>query len=193
VINLLPPELKTAYRFGRINRHLVHWIVALTFGIIGAVLITAVGYFYLHQSAKSYAKQVETTNQQLVAQNLTGVQSQIKDISNNLKLAVDVLSKQILFSNLLDQLGKTMPTNTLLTGLSISQSQGAVDISALAKDYAAAAQIQVNLQDPANQIFSKADTININCATTSDYPCSVQIRALFDANNPYMFTGDAKK
>ncbi|QQS20068.1 hypothetical protein IPL85_01260 [Candidatus Saccharibacteria bacterium] len=193
MINLLPPQIKQAYRFGRINRHLTRWITALALGIVGAVLITAVGYMYLSQETTNYKKQVATTQSRLAEQNFTGLQEEVRNISNNLNLVVDVLSKQILFSELLTQIATLLPSETNLSALSISQVQGAIDITAAAKTYEAAAQIQVNLADPKNGVFSKADIISINCSGTTGYPCTVSIRALFASNSSYMLINDAKK
>lgn len=123
----------------------------------------------------------------MVAQNLTGVQGQVHEISNNLNLVVQVLSKEVLFSELLQQLTTLMPASTNLTSLSISQTQGAIDITAAAKDYASAAQIQVNLTDANNRLFSKADIVSISCSGTGSYPCSIELRALFSADSSYMF------
>lgn len=190
MINLLPTKLKEMYRFGRRNRHLTHWIIALAIGIVGAALITGVGYIYLNQTADNYKRQIQTSNEQLAAQNLTGVQNEVKDISNNLTLALEVLSKQVLFSELLEQLATLMPASTNLTGLSISQTEGAIDIAAEATTYEAAAQIQVNLTDPDNRLFSSADIITIGCSGEGAYPCSVQLRALFADNSSYLFTSD---
>ena len=36
MINLLPPDLKQAYRAARVNRHLVRWILVCVTGILGA-------------------------------------------------------------------------------------------------------------------------------------------------------------
>ena len=187
MINLLPPETKNIYRYGRSNRHLMHWVIACSLGIVGVALITGFGYFYLDHTAKTYAKQIDATNKQLSDQKLASVQKQVKDMSNNLNLAVEVLSKQVLFSELLQQLGKLMPDNTRLSGLSIVQAQSGLDISATAQSYSDATQIQVNLTDPNNNIFSKADIVSINCAGAAEYPCNVVIRGLFLPNNPYMF------
>ncbi len=187
MINLLPPELKQAYRYGRINRHLIHWVFVFSAGIVGAAIITAFGYLYLNQTADNYKNQIATSNQQLAKQNLSTVQAQVKDISNNLSLVVQVLSKQVLFSELLQQLTKLMPADTNLTGLSISQAQGAIDITANAKNYSAATQIQVNLTSPNNQLFSKADIVSISCSGVTTYPCSIALRALFSPNSSYMF------
>ncbi len=187
MINLLPPKLKQAYRYGRVNRHLIHWIFVFAAGIAGAAIITAFGYLYLNQTANSYKSQIAASNQQLASQNLNSVQSQVKEISNNLNLVVQVLSKQVLFSELLQQLTKLMPADTNLTGLSISQAQGAIDITANAKNYSAATQIQVNLTSPDNQLFSKADIVSISCSGNTAYPCSIALRALFSPNSSYMF------
>ena len=178
MINLLPPATKEAYRYGRLNRNLVRWVTVIAFGIIGAVIITAIGYVYLDQTARTYQKQIATINQQLEAQNLKGIQKQVKDMSNNFKLVVDVLSKQVLFSELLDRLSQLLPENTILTGLSISQAQGGIDISAATKSYGDATQMQVNLSDKNNQLFSKADIISITCTGDSAYPCSIVLRTL---------------
>ena len=89
-----------------------------------------------------------------------------------------------------------MPPGSSLTGLNIAQVTGGIDITAGASDYNTASQVQVNLADPNNKIFSKADIVGINCASGSSgsYPCTVTIRALFAANNPYLFinSGSAK-
>ncbi len=186
MINLLPPAIKQAYRYGRINRHLVRWLTALALGIGGVGIIGTVGFLYLNQTTRDQSKQLETTKAQLAAQNLSKVQNDVKEISSNLNLVVDVLSKQVLFSELLTQITTLLPGDTNLSGLSISQAQGALDITAATKTYAAATQIQVNLTDPKNGVFSKADIISINCSGASAYPCTAVIRALFATNTSYM-------
>jgi len=118
--------------------------------------------------------------------------AQVASISNNLNLMVNVLSKEILFSDLLNRLGSITPSNVILTNLSIEQNQSAIDITAESTNYNAATQLQINLQDPNNQVFSKADIISISCinpkqATNSNYPCTSNIRALFTTNNPFLF------
>lgn len=190
MINLLPAKTKLDYRYARRNKHLFKWVLVLLFGILGAVLITGAGFFYLHQLTTSYQQQLETSRRQLKEQNLDGVNAQIKDMSNNLKLADEVLSKQILFSKLLSQLGSRLPNNTVLSGLTVSQTQGAIDITALTKDYASATQVQINLSAEDNGLFSKVDTINLACAdtATSQYPCTATFRALFSPNSQIALT-----
>jgi Tfp pilus assembly protein PilN len=196
MINLLPPETKNTYRYARYNRTLLRWIMACAFSLAGGLLLAGGGYLYLNRAITDTNKQISTISGQLQAQNLPGVQKQVRSISNNLKLVVQVLSQEVLFSKLLKQLGSVTPSNTILTNLAITQTEGAVDITAQTTNYDAATQLQVNLADPKNQIFSKADIISISCtggASTGKYPCTVNIRALFATDNPFLFINDRRK
>lgn len=194
MINLLPPDVKAEYSYARRNSHLVHLVSVLLLGLVGLVAIAAAGFVYLHQSANAYSKQAETTKQALVEQKQSEVEKQATEMSDNLKLAVQVLSQEVLFSQLLKQLAVVVPNNVSLTGVTISELKGALDISARTKDYDAATQLQVNLADPANKIFSKADIVSITCGSgdaadpsSARYPCSVSVRAQFSADNPFLF------
>lgn len=194
MINLLPPDLKESYRYGRHNRTLVRWAVLMGASLLVACALIGAGYLYLNQQVTTTQKQIDASRKQLESQDLSGTQKQVKNISNNLKLAVSVLSQEVLFSQLLKQLASVLPDNTVLTGLTISQAQAGVDLTAQTGNYVAATQLQVNLADPRNKIFSKADIVSINCtnsggsnALSAKYPCTVSIRALFATNNPFLF------
>jgi Tfp pilus assembly protein PilN len=192
MINLLPPEIKQDYRYARRNRQLVRWVFASLLAILGVVIITGGGLFVMNGSIDSYNTSISNTQSQLASQDIAGTQKKVTDISNNLKLMVKVLSKEILFSKLLTRLGSITPPNVILTNLSISQTESAIDITAQTGNYNAATQLQINLADPTNQIFSKADIVNITCATGAqvtnpNYPCTASIRAQFTHNNPFLF------
>jgi len=195
MINLLPPETKEMYRYARRNHTLLRWTMACAFSLLGGALLAGAGYLYLNQSIANTNKQIALTNKHLQEQHMPAVQKQVTDISNNLKLTVQVLSQEILFSELLKQLASVTPRNATLTGLSISDTQKGVDITAQTANYDAATQLQINLADPKNQIFTKADIITISCGATAGvrYPCTVNIRALFATNNPFLFINDNKK
>jgi len=192
MINLLPPEVKQNYHYARRNRLLVRWVSGSLLAILGVVIITAAGLFVMNGSIDSYKSRIADTQSQLTSQDIAGTQKQVIDISNNLKLMVKVLSKEILFSKLLNRLGSITPPNVILTNLSISQTESAIDITAQTGNYNAATQLQINLADPTNQIFSKADIVSITCATgaqvtNASYPCTATIRAQFTKNNPFLF------
>lgn len=191
MINLLPPELKQEYIYARQNTALMRTVGSFGLGIIGLALIVVAGFMYMQQSVDTYAAQAFHIETNLKEQKQGEVEKQVQEVSNSLKLAVQVLSKEVLFSQLLKQLAVVTPSNVSLSNVSISQFGGGIDVSADAIDYTAATQLQVNLADPANKIFSKADIVSITCesepATQKKYPCKVVVRALFSADNPFLF------
>lgn len=196
MINLLPPQTKESYLYARHNRTLLRWIMACVFSLAGGALLAGGGYIYLNRSIANTNQQIALSNQQLQAQHLSTVQKQVTTISNNLKLTVQVLSQEILFSKLLKQLASVTPNNAILTNLTIAQTHGGVDITAQTANYDAATQLQINLADPKNQIFSKADIVSISCSggqANPKYPCTVTLRALFATDNPFLFINDQKK
>ncbi|MDB5185951.1 MAG: hypothetical protein JWL85_474 [Candidatus Saccharibacteria bacterium] len=196
MINLLPPEMKEEFTYARRNTKLLAWAGALLVTVIGVFIVVFAGQLYIDQSTKSYQAQIVQAEEQLKIQKLEETQKKVEDISSSLKLVVQVLSRQVMFSALLKQIGAAMPQNTVLTNLNINKIEGGIELSAAASSYQSATQIQLNLQDSSNKIFEKADIVNINCnSTTSNsgnqldgvYPCKIVIKALFTKNNPFLF------
>lgn len=195
MINLLPPDVKENMLYARRNTRLRRWITAVMFGVFGILVIVGAGQVYLQQSIKAYDLQVATGQEELRAQKLDETQAQVQQLSGDLKLVVQVLQKEILFSKLLSQIGAALPPGSVLTNLSINKVQGGLDLQVATTDSQTATQLQLNLQDPKNQIFEKADLISIQCkskatgsdAIASQYPCTAQVRALFAKNNTFTF------
>lgn len=181
--------------YARRNATLRHWLLALLITILGSLLIIGGGYIYMEQTIKSEQKEVAASQKSLEEQDIEGTRKRLDEISTNTKLILQVLSREILFSGLLRQLGASLPAGTAMEQIKIDKVSGGITLRAVAKDIDAATQLQVNLEDPNNKIFQKADLENINCGsaegsseeTSAEYPCSVQIRALFSKNNPYVY------
>lgn len=195
MINLLPKSLKKDILYARRNSQLAKLCALLGIVIAGVMIIGLAGIFYMDQSTKNIQQQVDSMTQELKSKKIDETQSEVESISNNLKLTSQVLSKQVLFSKLLKQIGAAMPQNTILTDLKIGKTDGGIDMTAIASDYNTASQVQVNLADPANKIFDKADLLNVTCgASTADarYPCTTTIRARFAKDNSFTYTGDTK-
>lgn len=190
MINLLPSDLKESLTFAHHNTTLVKVIIGLCIGIAGIILIIIAGLFYLNQEIKSYKTSNQETKTSLKQQKEEETIARVQDISNSLKLAQSVLSQEILFSKLLRQVGSVMPPNTVLKDLKLSsQLDGAVELVAGAKDYNAATQIQVNLEQRPDSIFEKADLVNIVCKSGEDsdpaYPCQASLTAVFSKDNDF--------
>lgn len=195
MINLLPPELKQSYRYAYHNVRLMRWLIGFGLAFIGLAIISIAGIVYMQHSTQTYTAQVNQEQAMLDRENLSSTQKQVQDISSSLKLAVKVLSKEVLFSKLLEQLASVTPSSAILTNLDLSQAQSGVSITALTTNYTTATQLQVNLADPANKIFNNADIVSINCLssteasgdpTTAQYPCTAIIQAQFATNNPFL-------
>lgn len=194
MINLLPTDVKNNIIYARRNTSLRAWIFTVLCCVLCIALVVAAGHVYLQTAVTTYSKQVAESKQQLADQKLEETQKEIETVSGNLKLVVQVLSRAILFSKFLDQVGSAIPNGAVLTNLSISNKvQGGIDLQFSATDYQTATQVQLNLSDPSNKIFEKADLVSVQCgqaatsAASSEYPCSVQIRALFAKNNSFSF------
>ena len=197
MINLLPPELASGYRYARRNVVLQKWVLALAVALIGLLALGTYAMLTLHQSTVSYNNQVSSMTKQLSQEHLEATEKKVQDISSSLKLAVQVLSKEVLFSKLIQQIGAVMPSGTVLSGLTINQLNSAINLTVLSTDYTTATQAQVNLSNPSNQIFSKVDINSIKCGggsnNNSAYPCQTELTALFNQNNPFLFINEGNK
>lgn len=197
MINLLPPATKRDITYARRNARLLKWMFAIFVSMVGAITIILLGQLYLAQSVKSYQAQIEEGQERLKIQRIDETQTRVSEISANLKLVVDVLKRELLFSKVLRQVGAAVPSGTVLTELTLEKVQGGIDLTFEAKDFQTGSQILVNLQDPNNKVFEKADIEDITCAPNvlegRVYPCQVNIRALFGDNSPYLFINEGKK
>lgn len=195
MINLLPTEVKDEITFARRNNSLRNWVIACLIALAGVVLIVAAGHLFIYQSTRTWQNQVNSTRAQLGEQKLEDTQKKVTDISDSIKLALQVLSREILFSKLISQIGNTIPDGSSLQGLTINTAQSGVDITAVATDYQTATQVHINLSDPKNQIFEKADILNVTCTQAPDekYPCNISIRALFADKNEFQYVNQGAK
>lgn len=192
MINLLPQAIKEDISYARRNTKLLQWIIATSTALFGVIVIVVGGLIYMQYSINESSKQLAVAKQTLASQKVDETQKNLESISSNTKLTVQVLSKEVLFSKLLRQIGSTLPPNTSLKSLQIDKVQGAIQLNANAADFNAATQLQVNLQDPKNGVFEKADINSITCgaqtSATANAPlCDVNLKALFSKQNSYLY------
>jgi hypothetical protein len=186
MINLMPPEKKEVIWYARRNSILIKWVMGIAAAGLGILLVAAGGLFYLKQESKSFQRSIDETKKQLVSQNEEETLKRAEEMNGSLQLAVDVLSKEILFSKLLSRVGQLLPPGTVLENLNLtSELQGGLDLSVGAVSYEAGVRAQVNLADPNNGIFDKADLGAVTCGSdpSADYPCTASLRLLFSKDN----------
>lgn len=189
MINLMPADYHAELRLSHLNSILRRWIAATLLATGGLVFIMVAGWIYIDQQNRNLSHSINTLNLQLQAQDLAGTQAKAKAISSNIKIINQVLSREIKFSDLIKQIGSVMPPGTVLSGLTLSKIDGALDLAADARDSTSAAQIAVNLSDPSSKIFDKVDIVNVNCSSTAagPYPCEATFKALFSASSKSQF------
>jgi Tfp pilus assembly protein PilN len=190
VINLLPTVYADSIKYGRQNTVLRNWLIGMAAAMAGLIIIFAGGWLYINQQARTLQKNIDTTNQQLKAQNLAQVQKDAKEITGDIKVITQVLGTEVRFSDLIQAIGNDMPPGAVLSSLSLSKVSGAVDLSTGVLNYSSAAQIAVNLSNSKNDLFSKVDIISVNCTASSNkiYPCTATFKALFSktAQNKFL-------
>ena len=192
MINLLPPDTKRAYYYAQSNEKLARWVFALMIGFIGLGAIGTYGWVTLHRATATNDSKVAFAENQLTQEHQAAISQQVQTISGDFTLVVKVLSQEVLFSKLLTNMAAAMPAGANLTNLTITNTAGGtgLDIKAEATNYTTASQVQVNLADPTNGIFSKADLVSITCKSSPQnpqYPCGVDLRAEFAKNNKFLF------
>jgi Tfp pilus assembly protein PilN len=175
--------------FGRRNRLLLQWTVTCLIIIVTMSATVLFGMFYIDSSKKALTESIEKTQTEIKTEKLDQVQKEAVALSQGVKLIVQILSKEVKFSKLLQSLGTIMPSGTNLSGITLSNDvAGALDLTATATNYQAATQVQVNLLDEKNNLFSKVDTVSVSCddgsqtsstGEKSNYPCQILLRAQF--------------
>jgi hypothetical protein len=199
MINLLPPIEKEEIMYARYNTQLRRWIVGAFMGLVGVVVVVLGGQMILRQSTNSYQHAIDESKARLAQQNQKETLEHVKDIQDSFKLVVDVLSREVLFSKLLPQVGLVMPSSTVLEELSpnTEEEQTAFDLTASARDYVSGSQIQVNLTDPTNKLFEKADLVTVSCPAEqeepTEYPCDVSMRVQPAKENPFLLISSEAK
>ncbi len=191
----MPPEIKKSYYYAEKNDKLIKLVLLLIIGLLGIGIIGTYGWVSLHRSINSQKQNVAYLKTNLQKNNLVATENQVTTISNDFSLVVKVLSQEVVFSKLLTQMAGALPSGVNLTNLTINNttSGSGLDITAEALNYNLATQVQVNLADPVNGIFSKVDIVNISCnsqtssGTVATYPCIVNLRAEFAKNNQFLF------
>lgn len=204
MLNLMPPEAKEDIAYGRRNGKLLTWCFLLLAVVAGMGVMVVFGGMYIDRSKTSLQSSIASTNTTIQTEKLDDVQKDYQDLSDGVKLIVQILQKEIRYSKLLQQIGSVIPAKTALTSIVLSNKiDNALDLQARASSYDTATQIQINLQDPKNKLFEKVDTNSITCNAvtklqpgqpvtpdyilTSNYPCTVSLRALFKKDASFLF------
>jgi hypothetical protein len=159
MINLLPEEIRIERQYGRKNRILVVYVLALltTALLVATVMIGSRQFFSTDDSAiKTEIEQNNST--------ITVLQSRTADI-NTIVARLDTVNKLydsgISFSELVPKIGSLLPEGTVLNALSLTgESTDTLNLDVDLERPELAATLVINLID--SKLFEAADIGNIN-------------------------------
>lgn len=196
MINLLPYDYKEQIQYGRKNKLLVKWSLALGIAMLVIVAVSAAGTLYMYKTTKDYEKTVSQNTASLKEKKLEQDYKAMEQLSKDFKTVVDIASQQLLYSKMLKAIAPLLPADTELNGLEITQGKQGVEIKINGQDQATLTQAFINISDKNNGIFEKADFNNVSCKEISageKYPCSANIKGLFSKNSDFYFINSGGK
>lgn len=188
MINLLPPDIKEARVYGRRNRGLMRWCIICFMGILGIGAVAGVGYFYIN-NAETSARNIKNQNEAVTqSKGFIETEKTYASFTSNLKTVVQILNKQILFSDLIQKVGAVTPPGARLSSMSLTNTDNALDLNFIVEESSIAPVVQLNLEDPKNELFEKADIVRVTCeGSIESNDCTVQVRALYRTNAQFLF------
>jgi len=134
MINLLPPEVKTANRYARYNAVAVRYI-----GLTIMVLVVLAGAqlgsrYYLNQRIKATSDNIAATQRQIGT--YRNLQTQAATLNTRLAAIQTIQKNQAEFSTLLSDLTKYMPVGTSISSITLTgDDKQPVRLSVKATDY----------------------------------------------------------
>ncbi len=194
MINLLPTEQKHQLLYAKRNRSLLHWCMAAGIAIAGIGGMVVFGQLYIAKAEENMQNTVENTTARITSAALESSNKEYESLASGVKTVVQILQKQLLFSQLVPKIGSVLPDGAVLTGLTLTSGDVALDLQIETTSANTASQTQVNFADPKNQLFDKADIVSISCEDEGDdpYPCNLSMRALYKSDASFLFLNSLK-
>jgi len=159
MINLIPSQLRKDRQFGRRNRVLVTYVIALatTALLVAIVMIGSLEFFGTDEGALTTEIQENETS--IAA--LRSSTSQLNETVVRLQTVDQLYESSVKFSELIPNIGSILPEGTILNGLSlVGGSTDALSLDVDMERPELAATLVRNLVD--SDIFEAADVGNIN-------------------------------
>jgi len=186
MINLLAVESQKYYRAARLNLLLRTYIFVLLGVLFLVIIIFGAGYYLTIRERAVANEELKQHQQETIA--YQSVRNQANDFTNNLKTAKTILSQETLYSDLITQIAKTLPSSATLTSLTLDANsfQKPITLSARVKTKADALTLKNTLET--SSLFENVSLSNVteeppsdNSASTnsivSNFPVTVTLSA----------------
>jgi len=181
MINLLPDEAKKELRAARINVLLIRYMGVIFAAFAFLVLILFGSYFLLDQTKVSSQKLIDANDTK--AEVYSSTKEQINSLSTQLAEAKGILDQEILYSNVLVNIGQQMVPGTIIDKVSLdsaSFSGTPLTLTVYAKTTDDAVALRDRFQGSA--LFSNVNfqTISDSASAITDYPVSATMTLQLD-------------
>lgn len=139
MINLLSPESKRTIRAARLNVTLRRYFILTLLVFVGMAAIYGAG-FYLVANEKAIAEKEKSAGELQLAQ-YAAATKQAEAYKANLAIVKQILSNEIVYSSFLTSTAAALPSNTILSNLTLTTTlqpgakPGATVLEARAKSY----------------------------------------------------------
>ena len=196
MINLMPDDMRQEINYARRNYLLLKWMSAIFVVIVFVGLMTIFGQYYIKSNTQNLQKTAEITEARINSHNLSSTRTSIQNLSNNFVTITQLLKKQLLFSKMFVKIGSIIPQGAILRGITLSPTtSAAIDLNVIAVNREAATLAFVNISDPQNGLFDKADLLSVSCnditaeteASSAKYPCSSIIKVVIKTDSSFYF------
>lgn len=176
MINLMPDEMKTELRAARINVVLARYIFVILLAFAFLALLLAGSYVVLAQT-KASAEQLVDANDSKAAV-FSATKAQVDALSASLAQTKTILNQEVLYSNVLVNIGQQMPAGTVLDSITLDSASFTgtpLKLKAYAKTTDAAVSLRERFQ--ASPIFSGVnfESVSDTGGGISGYPVSVSM------------------
>jgi Tfp pilus assembly protein PilN len=159
MINLLPPDIKKARRYGRLNRLIIKLLLGLILiGVISSAVMLS-GLEITSDDEKFLDESIAVKEQ--IYSNVQIYEAQASELRANVTTIEKLFDREVKFSNLLVEIASSIPVGAELTGLSLTGTNTApLQISATTNTQELAGTLRRNLVD--SGVFETADIQSVN-------------------------------
>ncbi|MBP7760587.1 hypothetical protein KA093_02225 [Candidatus Saccharibacteria bacterium] len=178
MINLLSKEMKAELAAAKRNVRLRQYTLIL---LLLGVVVTAsygVGYFLLNSQGNAY--RADAANYKPEREKYKDVIEQATTYNKNLSIAKSIMSNEFIFSDLLTTIAKTLPKNSVLSGINLHTIDLAkpIELTINAKSYPDADNVKKAFQ--ASPYFKDTKLRSITKMPEGTYPFTTALITTLD-------------
>ena len=199
MINLLPYDQKQDIAYARKNYMLIKWLVALLIAMVFILAISLGGAFIINNERAKAEASAKAEAEAIAASDEKQEFDKYKKFKTDYDTVVKLLSKQLRYSKIIQDIGNILPEGTNIDGIKLTPGATSLTLSVNGESQQAIRKAFVNISKPndQNKLFPKADLESITCSdnasTVSSKTCTATIKVLLNADSGYYYINSIPK